>query len=192
MKNFDGHIIISEIDQSLVKDKIKIIPHSAEKYIAFWIDDLKFLDSFSFLPSSLDNLSSNLSVEQKDKFLRQLFPNDTSLLLKKACLPYEYLTDFDKFNDDLPDKSHFYSSLSESEVDQEVYDHVKSVWSNFKCKNLKDLHDIYLKVDVLLLAAVFENFRETSMTAFNIDPLHHFSSPGLTWAASLKKNKGLT
>lgn len=58
---------------------------------------------------------------------------------------------------------------------------------NFECKDLGDLHDIYLKVDVMLLSAVFENFRDTCVDHFNIDPCHYVSAPGLSWAAALKK-----
>ncbi|XP_053201453.1 uncharacterized protein LOC128386445 [Panonychus citri] len=69
---------------------------------------------------------------------------------------------------------------------EEVYNHVKDVWISFDCTSLRDLHDIYLKTDVVLLAAIFENFRKMAIKSFGIDPLHHFSSPGLTWAAALK------
>ena len=189
LKGFDGHIIINSLDKTICERNPKIIAQSSEKYIGILFNNFKIIDSLSFLPSSLDNLASNLTVQQKDVFLKQIYPDDTTLLHKKGSLPYEYLTSLDKFNDDLPDKSQFYSSLSESEITQEMYDHVKSVWSSYNCSKLSDLHDIYLKVDVLLLASVFENFRHTSLENFGIDPLHHFSTPGLTWAGALKRTK---
>ena len=49
-----------------------------------------------------------------------------------------------------------------------------------------DYHDHYLKKDVLLLAAVFENFISTSIKYYELDPCHCFSSPGLSWDAMLK------
>ncbi|XP_053207020.1 uncharacterized protein LOC128391197 [Panonychus citri] len=187
LKNFDGHIIIKALSSSMFTNKPQIIAHSTEKFIGFIIDNFKFMDSFAFLPASLDALSANLSTDDKLFYLSQLFTGDLSLLMKKGCLPYEYLDSFDRFTEtSLPSRDQFYSSLMESSICDEIYNHVRDVWSHFDCVTLKDLHDIYLKTDVVLLTAVFENFRKMALTSFGIDPLHHFSSPGLTWAAALK------
>ena len=52
-----------------------------------------------------------------------------------------------------------------------------------------DYHDLYLKTDVLLLAAVFEKFVSTCLEYYELDPCHYFSSPGLSWDAMLKMTK---
>ena len=48
---------------------------------------------------------------------------------------------------------------------------------------MKDYQDLYLKVDVLLLACVFETFRKESMKSFELNPVHCLSTPGYTWDA---------
>ena len=53
-----------------------------------------------------------------------------------------------------------------------------------------DYHDLYLKTDVLLLPDVFENFINTCINYYKLDPFHYFSSPGLSWDATLKVTKG--
>jgi len=45
---------------------------------------------------------------------------------------------------------------------------------------------LYLKTDVLLLADVFENFRQFCLKQFQLDPAHYVSAPHLSWDAMLK------
>ena len=49
-----------------------------------------------------------------------------------------------------------------------------------------DYHDLYLKADVLLLADVFEKFIKTCLDYYRLDLCYYFSSPGLSWDATLK------
>ena len=49
-----------------------------------------------------------------------------------------------------------------------------------------DYHDLYLKTDVLLLADVFENFRNMSLQYYDLDPCNVFTTAGLAWNAMLK------
>ena len=51
---------------------------------------------------------------------------------------------------------------------------------------MKDYHDLYLKVDVLLLACVFETFRKDSINYFELDAAHYLSTPGYSWDAMLR------
>ena len=48
------------------------------------------------------------------------------------------------------------------------------------------LTELYLKMDVLQLTDVFENFVETSTLMYGINPLYSYSLPGYTWKAGLK------
>ena len=45
---------------------------------------------------------------------------------------------------------------------------------------------LYLKMHVLQLADVFENFVESCTREYNINPLYSYSLPGYTWKAGLK------
>ena len=49
-----------------------------------------------------------------------------------------------------------------------------------------EYHDLYLKSDILLLADVFEHFREASQANYGLDPTHYLTSPGLAWDAMLR------
>ena len=57
----------------------------------------------------------------------------------------------------------------------------------FKLENLGDYHDLYVQSDTLLLADVFNNFRDMCIKEYELDPAHFLSLPGLAWQACLKK-----
>lgn len=48
-----------------------------------------------------------------------------------------------------------------------------------------DYYDLHLKTDVLLLADVFESFRDMALRNYNLDPCHFYSLPGIAWNAML-------
>ena len=54
---------------------------------------------------------------------------------------------------------------------------------------MEDYHNFYLKCDILLLADVFEKFRNKSLKSYGLCPSHYFSTPGLSWDAMLKMTK---
>ena len=56
----------------------------------------------------------------------------------------------------------------------------------FKCNTLLDYHNLYLKSDVLLLADIFENFKNVCYKIYGLDPSYYYTSPGLSWDAFLK------
>ena len=59
----------------------------------------------------------------------------------------------------------------------------------FEIKNQGENHDLYVLSDTLLLADVFENFRDKCIEIYELDPAHFLSAPGLAWQACLKKTK---
>ena len=61
------------------------------------------------------------------------------------------------------------------------------VWSLFNCNTLEDYLLLYLKVDVLLLTDVFENFRMMGQVHFGLCPLHFRTLPGYSFEAMKKK-----
>ena len=90
--------------------------------------------------------------------------NKFILLLRKGVYPYEYMNSWGKFNEtSLPSKEDFYSHLNMEDIDDIDYRHGNNVFKSFKLDNVGDYHDLYVQSDTLLLADVFENFRDYDM-----------------------------
>ena len=114
--------------------------------------------------------------------------NKFILLLRKGVYPDEYVDNWERFNEmSLPRKEPFCSNLNMENIDDIDYRHGNNVFKRFKLKNLGEYHDLYVQSDTLLLADVFENFRNTCLEVFELDPAHFLSLPGLAWQACLKK-----
>ena len=110
------------------------------------------------------------------------------LLLRKGVYPYEYMDDWSRFDEEqLPDKSDFYSSLNMEEISGIDYRHAEKVLNKFNIKNLGEYHDLYVMSGTLLLADIFENFRNMCIKVYGLDPVYFLSAPGLAWQACLKK-----
>ena len=114
--------------------------------------------------------------------------NKFVLLLRKGVYPYEYMDSWERFNEtSLPSKEDFYSNLNMENIDDIDYRQGNNVFKIFKLENLRDYHDLYVQIDTLLLADVFENFGDICVKVYEYDPAHFLSLPGLAWQACLKK-----
>ena len=79
------------------------------------------------------------------------------------------MNSFEKFKEkQLPPKEAFYNDLSKQHISQDDYDFVQDLWDTFKLKNLGQLHDLYMEVDTLQLADVFETFGEMSLYNYRL------------------------
>ena len=117
---------------------------------------LSFIDRFQFLSSSLDSLVQNLNKDDFKYLSQELNNNVLDLVKQIGFYPYEYMNNFEKFKEELPCKEKL-------KITDKEYEHVIDVWKKFKIKTMKGYHDLYLKCDVLLLADVFEKFRNNNL-----------------------------
>ena len=109
-------------------------------------------------------------------------------LLRKGVYPYEYVDNWERFSEtSLPSKEDFYSNLNMENIDDIDYRHANNVFKRFELENLGQYHDLYVQSEILLLADVFENFRDMCIKEYELDPAHFLSLPGLAFQACLKK-----
>ena len=202
-KGYDSHFIINEIANISFIKEINMIPKTEEKYICYDFNNLKFLDSLSFMnpDDSLEKLIESLrNKDQYDitkfvytkKYFKKLYPNitdeDMKLIITKGVYPYEYMNSFERFNEEqLPPIEKFYSSLNNETIYEKDYIHALKVWKTFKIKSLGEYHDFYLKTDVLLLTDIFENFRNVDLLTYNLDPAHYITGCSYSMDAALRR-----
>ena len=233
LKGYDSHLIIKAFNNK--NFSIDCIPTSTEKYLSFSIGrNITFIDSLSFIMSSLENLvkatpsekfkhfdkhfdnhfKTDTDIEQKllkrqllkqsdieqtdieqkllkQKLLKQeLLKLKLKLLKQKGVYPYDYMNSYDRFDEtSFPSQKDCYSQLNKESISDNDYNHALNVWKQLNIKNMGEYHDLYLTTDVLLLADVFEAFRDTAISNYHLDPTHYVSLPGFAWDALLKMTK---
>jgi len=175
-------------DQKTKYGNINIIILTKENYLQFEIRELRFLDSYQFLSTSLEELVSLLQKAGKKHFAHTQKHLGTSddLVFAKGVYPYSYMTEPKKFEETQLSPIKSFRDTLRGEDLKEDYQRAQETWSRFGCKTLKDYHDHYLKTDVLLLADVFEHFRWTTYASHRLDCLHFVTIPSLAWAMALK------
>ena len=206
LSGYDSHLFIKKIGCSINKNEnIKCIPTNEEKYISFTKTivtgqytnkkgkvkdktfDIVFKDSLEFMSSSLEALVNNLPKDAFKNLIKYFTPKQAEILKQKGFYPYEYMDSEEKFNDTkLPPREAFYSKLSGKGITEKDYEHAGNVWNIFKMKTFKEYHELYNITDVLLLADVFENFRDLCLKIYGLDPVYYFTAPQLAWDACLK------
>ena len=210
LSGYDAHLFICELGKKFNTQNIGCIAENKEKYITFNVKisvalggvvnkdgeqvykkiQLRFIDSFRFMSLSLDKLASNLTDEQC-KNLRWFYKENFNLMRRKGVYPYEYMDSWERFEETaLPPIESFYSKLYMESISEKDYEHAQQAWDRITPEGdnvtMGDYHDVYLATDVLLLADVFETFRDTCLNHYKLDPAHFYTAPGLAWQAALK------
>lgn len=225
MTSYDSKYIIRAIYLHAKKNNIdlsdkrvlKFISKSNEKISSIYYRGLYFIDSFCFIASSLDSISSKLKNEDKnatyDNFMK--FKNERNIenisfdeFNYKLLFPYSYIDNIEKLNEtNLPDKKYYYNVLkNESENDEKFtkicncnncdvckfnkdYNKTIELYNKLKCKNIGDFYDIYLKNDVTLLADSWLNFAENCQKYYGLEINYFVSGPQYFNAANYYMNK---
>ena len=207
LSGYDSHLFIKNLGFS--EGNINCIPNNEEKYISFTkkiqvgsykkkvfnkgkimfktkplYHATRFIDSFKFMATSLEKLTAKDSFTNVKKYYED---EKLELVTRKGVYLYEYMDRPEKLKEtQLPPREAFYSRLNDASISNEDYEHAHQVWKAFKMKTLQDYHNLYNRVDVLLLANVFENFSSLRVKNYNLYPTHYYTVPGLAWDAALK------
>lgn len=201
-----------EADGMVFKDSISFLSASLDKLsnnlVQKWPSEVKG----TVVPSSKEVISEyeTRGFKQTREYYKKYGYSyeKIRLLTKKGLYPYDYFTSFEKFEEtELPPAEAFVSALNRSIIDGVTYEDSSDgtmesalieakaarekavyVFKTFGCKNNGDYSDLYLRTDTLLLADVFEAFRDTCMREYGLDPVNYYTLPGYAWDCCLKKS----
>ena len=128
LSGYDSHLFITNL--GFGEGNIDCIPNNEERYISFTkkiqVDSyinkkgetialhhqIRFIDSFKFMATSLDNLVNNLPKDDFNNLKRPYTGEKFNLLTRKGVCPYEYMDSLEKLKETkLPPKKHFILDL---------------------------------------------------------------------------------
>jgi len=160
---------------------VKTIAKTAEKFTELRVTisnvkwKLSIKDSLNFLSGSIEKLTRTLTSQPGEKkdhlkntwsFFKEFDLNEEhfELFTQKGIFPYSWLTSYKRLSEEsLPPRESFFDELSEKECSESDYEHAQTVWRVFKCQTMADYTLLYNRLDVCLLADIFEFFRDQSM-----------------------------
>ena len=103
------------------------------------------------------------------KYTRWNFSGNDVNIFQKGILPYEHMTDRNVFKEtSLPPKEAFYSKLKMEGITDEEYEHAQQMWNWYGCQTMEDYTSLYVKLDIVLLADVFEQFRQLAFSSMDL------------------------
>ena len=206
LTGYDSHLFIKKLNTTM--GAIDCIPNNEENYISFSKEiktgeyknkngetknkyfKIIFKDSLKFMASSLEALVNNLPEGALNNLNKYFTSKQVKLLKQKGFFPYDYMDSIEKLKDPTPPpQKAFYSKLTGKGINNYNYNHVLNVWKTWNMKTFKEYLELYNVTDVLLLADVFENFRDICLKNYGLDPVYYYTAPGLAWDAMLKMTK---
>ena len=94
--------------------------------------EIRFIDSFKFLQTSLANLIGNL---QPDDFYntKAIFKDNVELLTRKGVYTDDYVSSIERFSEtQLPPKSEFYCRPNDEDITDSDYQRALNAWNTFQ------------------------------------------------------------
>ena len=162
---------------------------------------LAFIDTMKHLQSSLETLVNNLPDEKFKNMRKQFNEEELKLFKRKGVYPYEYVDSFEQFREkEFPPFEAFGSTLNrgivyedkptedieKEQISREDYEHGLNVFRKMKCQTFGDYSKLCCQTDTLLLADVFEAYRDLSLEIYGLDPNYYVTAPSLSIDAMLK------
>ena len=209
---YDGALLIEGLLASRMNDlkSFSILPKGATGYHFIQYNNIRFLDSLSFLQGSLSSIvqleAKKIDWNLPDKIdaMSKVFPNTVEavkrsefnddvipLLTHKLVYPYSLPKKMEDFTDInyFPEPAAFRDELNDRDIDPQDYENGEIIYNVSGCKNLKQMHELYLLTDVCFLSDVWRSYNQETFKTFGLHASNFISGPALSFAAGLKESK---
>lgn len=168
------------------------IPQDADRFMTFQYNGISYIDTAKLIPGSLEGhvaglLKSAIGAQHFQHTLNSAVLKNASteqqvLLIQKGEFPYEWFDHPNKLTyPGLPPRELWRNTLRDEDLTDPEWAKVNRVWELFNCRTFKDYHDLYLSMDVHLLADVCEAFRTSCMQADGLEPFHYITLPSYSF-----------
>ena len=189
------------IQDSREFDCLEVIPTSEDKEMQIEFRNIQFKDSLKLISSPLKTIVAQTLGNDSDHYahtksqLKQYceskgkqWNNDyIDLLTRKEPMFYSLIKSYSSLNDIIiPTREEYYDDMKGEIMSQDEYDHMVKLWDTFDIKSWGEYYELYNVFDVNLMADSFEHFRNTTLSAFGVDPMHYITAPQMAYSLFLK------
>lgn len=183
-RGYDSHFLMSDLVQNTEIVNMQATTMERFNLIRCRENNVQicFKDTFNFFSCSLANACSNV---EHFRYADELNNPDNR---GKGVFPYDWFDNFDKLNETELPPAPWLNTLTGQLLDHEK---AMEVWRERNMRTFAEYHDYYMHLDVLILADIFEQFRDVTLAEFKIDPVQFQGAPGLTWYLGLKSKPDL-
>ena len=186
-------------------DSLEVIPTTEDKEMQIEYNGIQFKDSLKLISSPLrsivaQTLGGNLDLymhtkDQLRKYCESLGKqwNDEyiDLLTRKEPMFYSLIKSYDTLNNTvIPTQDQCIDDMKGEVMPQDEYKHMVKLWNTFDIKTWGEYYELYNVLDVTLVADAFEHFRNTTLNAFGVDPMHYITAPQMAYSLFLKVTMG--
>ena len=169
---------------------VEVLARNTERFITLRIGSLLFIDSMSFIGSSLHKASTILE-EHEHVLTQHYFPNSFQLVKEKIEFPYTKLSSHEaalSLPAVLP-QHEYYNDIRQTNISNEEYAKLKTLATRFNLITLQDMTMLYLDLDVLTLADTCIAIRRMVREHWQLDAFHYPTLGSLSYDILLKESK---
>ena len=155
------------------KDSLKLISSPFKTIVAQTLGDN--LGHYKHTKTQLRRYCESCGKQWSDEYI--------DLLTRKKPMFYSLIKSYDSLNNTIiPSHEQYIDDM----MPQDEYDHIVKLWKTVDINTWGEYYEFYNVIDVTLLADAFEHFRNTTLIAFRVDPMHYITSPQIAYSLFLK------
>ena len=186
---------------STMPGDLEVIPTTEDKEMQIEYNGIQFKDSLKLISSPLrsivaQTLGGNLDLyvhtkSQLRKYCesrgKQWSDEYIDLLTRKEPMFYSLIKSYETLNNTtIPSREQCIDDMKGEMMPKDEYDHMVKLWNTFDIKTWGEYYELYNVLDVTLMGDTFEHFRNTTLKAFGVDPIHYITAPQMTYSLFLK------